>query len=194
MLPVKCTVATCLWFAEKCSQHLFVPTGLVIIWVMCATKTNSGTSKKPKICIWFLKLSSSSLAPCLFLSAFQAQVWSGKSITVVKWALSKHPSGAATPLPGSARAWSWMWAPGLIETRQICSAGVYTLHDNRWYLDNMTLYRCTCVQHIITFPLTPLLFSLIPICAFILRLLVCVSLECGKDHWACGRGRICRNA
>lgn len=119
------------------------------VWCVPPRQTQVLLQNLPKKWIWFLKLSSSSLAPSPFLSAFQAQVWSGKSIMVVKWALSKHPSGGTTPLTGPARAWGWIWAPGLIKTHQFCSMGVYTLHDNRWYLDNMTLY----VQHIISFPL-----------------------------------------
>lgn len=190
-----CLIPASLWFAETYILNTFCLHCTLIICVMFATETDPDICIKSKIWIWFWfpKLSRSSLAPSLFLSAFQAQVWSGKSIMVVKWALSKHPSGATTPLPGSAKAWSWMWASSLIKTHHFCSMGVYTQHDNRWYLDNMILYRGTCVRYIVTFLFTPLLFSLIPICVFILRLLVCVSLECVKGHRARGRGLICRN-
>lgn len=47
---------------------------------------------------FFLKLNRSLLAVSPFLSEFQALVWSGKSIIVVKWALSKHPCGGTTPV------------------------------------------------------------------------------------------------
>lgn len=99
----------------------------------------------PRKQIQFLKLRSSSLAPCPFMSAFRAQIWSGKSITVIKWASSKHPSRGTTPLPGPVRPRGWISALGLIKTHRF--SGVYILRDNRWYLDNVSLYVRTCVQH-----------------------------------------------
>lgn len=133
-----------LWGNNRCVMCNFC--------AMCAIKTNLGTftklaKKKKRIWFWFLKLRSSLLALCLFLSAFQAQVSSGKSIMVVKWALSKHPSGGTTPLPGLARAWGWISAPSLIKTHKFWRMGVYALHDNRCYLDNTVwLYMCAHVN------------------------------------------------
>lgn len=47
----------------------------------------------------FWRLNRSLLAASPLLSEFQAPVWSGKSIIVIKWALSKHPCGGTTPIP-----------------------------------------------------------------------------------------------
>lgn len=90
----------------------------------------------------FFKLSSSLLAVSLFLSEFQAPVWSGKSIIVVKWALSKHPCGGATPVHALARDWGWLWAPAAPVLQSGCA---YT--DSRWSLIIWLLYGYTCVQN-----------------------------------------------
>lgn len=79
--------------------------------------------------LFFFKLNRSLLAVSPFLSGFQAPVWSGKSIIVVKWALSKHPCGGTTPVCAPAKVWGWLWAPAAPFLQSGCA---YT--HSRWYL------------------------------------------------------------
>lgn len=94
---------------------------------------------------FFPKLNRSLLAVSPFLSEFQAPVWSGKSIIVVKWVLSKHPYGGTTPVHAPARVWAWLWAPAAPVFQ---SGRAYT--DSRWYLI-IYFYTGTRVQNAVIY-------------------------------------------
>lgn len=90
---------------------------------------------------FFFKLNRSLLAVSSFLSEFQAPVWSGKSIIVVKWALSKHPCGGTTPVHAPASVWGWLWAlaaPALQSGCAYTDSGRYLII---WFYMGTRVYR-----------------------------------------------------
>lgn len=53
----------------------------------------------------------------------QVQIWSGKSITVIKWSLSKHSSGGHQPCPWTCRSLKLILSlikPHFFECRGVC--------------------------------------------------------------------------
>lgn len=114
----------------------------------CVISATTAT-KLPEKWIYFFELSSSLLAVSLFLSECQAPARSGKRIIVVKWALSKHPCGGATPVHALARDWGRLWAPAAPVLQSGCA---YT--DSRWYLI-IWLYMGTNAYRRLWYTFTP---------------------------------------
>lgn len=147
----------------------------VVICVISATKYNRVKPAKEMTRILKVKQEVAGSEPISVCISGPGLVW--KKHHGRKMGLKQTPHEGHHPSPWTGKSLKLAMSPRFDKKKNLVSHAVWMcLHCMTTGGISIIWLKCARVQHIITFPFTPLLYSFIPICAFMPRHLECVSL------------------